>query len=90
MVYMGPVGAPMPQHGSLDLGSILGVSLTNGQISVKIRNNGSIYHGIWIHSGILLVQSEGNAPSIHMHQSARSYPTGNARWTSWRALLLWR
>ena len=41
-------------------------------------------------TGILLVQSEGNASSIHMHQSARSYPTGNARWTSWRALLLWR
>ena len=86
MVYMGPVGAPMPQHGSLGLGSILGVSLTNGQISVKIRNNGSIY----MDTGILLVQSEGNASSIHMHQSARSYPTGNARWTSWRALLLWR
>ena len=83
---MGPVGAPMPQHGSLDLGSILGVSLTNGQMSVKIRNNGSIY----MDTGILLVQSEGNASSIHMHQSARSYPTGNGRWTSWRALLLWR
>ena len=83
---MGPVGAPMPQHGSLDLGSILGVSLTNGQISVKIRNNGSIY----MDTGILLVQSEDNASSIHMHQSARSYPTENGRWASWRALLLWR
>ena len=44
----------------------------------------------YMDTGILLVQSEGNASSIHMHQSARSYPTGNGRWTSWRALLLWR